>query len=116
MINLLPVSATTTKSGVKDESFHIKNSVLDAKDDLENFYLKKQLDETKERLSYLESINQSEEWTYTTLCDIQAKTVPIRCVINTRERKIIYSEVDIEYMQRKKQESRDRERNRRQNK
>ena len=50
---------------------------------------------------------QEEEWSDTKIIDIKDQSVPIKVTVNNAKREIVFMEIDIDYIKRKKKENRE---------
>ncbi len=95
--------------GIKQEDKFIKPPEKSMEDlAKQNYQMKQEIEALRKRINYLEQINQQEqEWSYTKVMDIRDKVIPIKVTVNNVKREVVYMEIDVDYIKRKKRECRD---------
>ena len=79
----------------------------------QNCELKQEIQNLREQIKSLEQMNrqqyqqQEEEWSDTKIIDIFDRSVPIKVTVNNSKREIVFMEIDIDYIKRKKKENRE---------
>lgn len=90
---------------IKQEDKFIKPQEKSKEEELakQNYQMKQEIQALLKRINYLEQINQQEqEWSDTKVMDIQDKVIPIKVTVNNVKREVVYMEIDVEYLKRKK--------------
>ncbi|MBV9177985.1 MAG: ParB N-terminal domain-containing protein [Nitrososphaeraceae archaeon] len=75
----------------------------------QNYQMKHEIQALRERVNYLEQIKQQEEeWSRTYVFDLQGTAIPLKIRVNSVKQEIVYVEIDVDYIKKKRLESRER--------
>jgi ParB-like nuclease family protein len=74
----------------------------------QNYQMKQEIQSLRERINYLEQINQQEEWSRTYVFDLQDGPMPLKITVNSVKQEIVSVEIDDDYIKKKNREARER--------
>ncbi|HZA06823.1 MAG TPA: hypothetical protein VE619_03880, partial [Nitrososphaeraceae archaeon] len=75
----------------------------------QNYQMKQEIQALLERVNYLEQITrqQEEEWSRTYVIDLKDGPMPLKITVNSVKQKIVYVEIDVDYIKNKKRRARE---------
>lgn len=71
-------------------------------------------EDLKQNHEMKQEIQQEEEWSGTKIIEILGRAVPIKVTVNNAKREIVYMEIDVDYIKRRKGENRETQRQKQQ--
>jgi hypothetical protein len=109
--NVLEDARTTTAKARSLQLAVKQEDEINQPEDLakRNHQSNQDIESHRDEIKYPNQINQQdEEWSKTKIFDLQDRAIPLKITVNSAKREIVSIEIDLEYIKKKKRESRER--------